>query len=83
MQSTDDKESIAAAIHLLKTGICLFDLSIGGARLRPIAFRSRGCDNNENTFIILHGKAHTVNGPSLKTGNTCGGVIFIGSMIAR
>ena len=51
MQPADDNESVAAAIHLSKTGVCLFDLSLGGAQLKSVAFSSRGCNNNEKTFI--------------------------------
>ena len=50
MQPTDDDESVAASIHLLKTGVCLFDISLGGARLKPVAFGSRSCNDNERNF---------------------------------
>ena len=56
MQPADDKESVVAAIHLLKTGICLFDISISGARLKPIAFGSRGCDENEKLSFFYRGR---------------------------
>ena len=51
MQPADDEEeSIEAALHLQKTGNCTFDLSLHGARLKPIAFGSRSCNENENNF---------------------------------
>ena len=50
MQSADDEESSNAVKHLLKTGVCLFELSKNGARLQPIAFGSRSCNENERNF---------------------------------
>ena len=41
MQPADDAESTAATTLLLKTSECKFDLTKGGARLRPTGFGSR------------------------------------------
>ena len=81
MQPADDYESVAAAIHLSETGVCLFDLSLGGARLKLVVFGSHGCNDNEK-IIHLQEKVHAADGPSLRTGNTCGGVTFTGYVIA-
>ena len=50
MQPADDKESIKATIKVIDTGVCLFDLSKNGARLKPVAFGSRSCNINEKNF---------------------------------
>ena len=55
IQPADDDESVAAAIHLSKIGVCLFDLSLGGACLKPVAFGSRGCNENEKNFYSFTG----------------------------
>ena len=57
MQPTDDVESIKAMKQLLKTGVCLFDLTKHGARLKPIAFGSRSCTNNEKYLHSFTGEA--------------------------
>ena len=80
MQPANNDESVAAAIHLNTTGNCLFDFSVGGNCLKIISFGSRGCNDNEKTFIFLPEREHAVNGLSLKIGNTYEAVIFIGSV---
>ena len=82
MQPADNDESVTAAIHLLKTGVCLFDLSLGDTRLKPVAFGSRGCNDNEKKIIHLQEKVHVADGLSLRTGNIYGGAISIGYVIA-
>ena len=52
MQTSDDKESIKAIKNLASTGICLFDLSKNGARLKHIAFGSRSCTVNKLLSFI-------------------------------
>ena len=47
MQPSDDNESITATKLLLEKGECLFDLSLTGPRLQPIAFGSRACTDME------------------------------------
>ena len=56
MQPTDNDDLVAAAIHLLKTGVCLFDLSLGSVRLKPVVFGSRGCNDNEKKFHSFIGE---------------------------
>lgn len=46
--------------------ICLFDLLVGGAGLKPIAFGSRSCNNNKKTSIRLLTKEYAADGLSLK-----------------
>ena len=50
MQPSNDDESTRASNTLKETGKLLFDLTKNGARLKPIAFGSRGCNSNEVTF---------------------------------
>ena len=47
MQPANDKESQKATSHLKKTEECLFGLSKHGARLNPVSFGSRSCDDME------------------------------------
>ena len=56
MQPSDDIESAAATELLKKTGECKFDLSKHGARLKPIAFGSRSCGDNETNFHSFTGE---------------------------
>ena len=62
MQPADNNKSVAVAIHLNTTGNCLFGLSVGGACLKLIAFGSRGCNDNEKSFILLLEKEHAADG---------------------
>ena len=57
MQPADDEESKIAMAHLRRTGECLFDLSLKGARLKPVAFGSRSCNENERNFHSFTGEA--------------------------
>ena len=57
MQPCDFEESIAAMALLRSTGECRFDLSMQGARLKPIAFGSRACCANEVNFHSFTGEA--------------------------
>ena len=50
MQPADDDKSVKATEKLLNKGICLFDLSKNGARLKPVAFGLRSCNLNEKNF---------------------------------
>ena len=51
MQPATENELAKAKAHLAAAGICLFELSKNGARLKPIAFGSRSC--NDNDFLSL------------------------------
>jgi len=57
MQPADDAESTAATTLLLKTGECKFDLTKGGARLRPTGFGSRCCLPQERKYHSFVGEA--------------------------
>ena len=57
MQPARDKESTAALETLKNTGECKFDLSIDGARLKPIAFGSRSCTTAESKLHSFTGEA--------------------------
>ena len=57
MQPADDEKSKQATEKLIKEGVCLFDLSKSGARLKPIAFGSRSCNVNEKHFHSFTGEA--------------------------
>ena len=56
MEPADDVDSIAAAVHLKKTGNCLFDISLDGARPKTIAFGSRSCNGNEQNVYSFIGE---------------------------
>ena len=56
MQPAQDKESIAALETLLRTGKCTFDLSMEGARLKPISFGSRSCTPAESKLHSFTGE---------------------------
>ena len=56
MQPADDEESMKASRILMDTGEYLFDLSKNGARLKPIAFRSRSCTLAEKNFHSFTGE---------------------------
>ena len=43
-------ESIKSTKKLTQTGVCIFDLSNDGARLKLVAFGSRSCNINEKNF---------------------------------
>jgi hypothetical protein len=56
MQPDDSPASIAATTRLLEDGICDFDVTMGGARLRPIRFDSRKCTEQERHFHSFVGE---------------------------
>jgi hypothetical protein len=47
MQPDDSPASVAATKHLVEDSICDFDLTLKGARLRPVRFDSRKCTEQE------------------------------------
>jgi hypothetical protein len=57
MQPDDQPTSVAATTKLLEDGICDFDLTQGGVRLRPIHFDSRKCTEQERHFHSFMGEA--------------------------
>ena len=57
MQPADDAESIAATKQLQSGGKCLFDLTLKGARLKPIGFGSRACTGLEKKYHSFVGEA--------------------------
>ena len=57
MQPSDDAESLTATKILKSTGVCHFELTKVGARLKPIAFGSRSCHDNEVNFHSFTGEA--------------------------
>ena len=56
MQPADDAESQKASALLKKTGECLFDLSMTGARLKPVFFGSRSCNDIERKYHSFTGE---------------------------
>ena len=56
MQPCDDIESTAATELLKKMGEYKFDLSKNSARLKPIAFGSRSCGDNETNVHSFTGE---------------------------
>ena len=57
MQPADEEESIRATKLLQETGECLFDLTRGGACLRPTSFGSRCCVLKEKNYHSFLGEA--------------------------
>ena len=57
IQPADNNESIAAINLLLETGECNFDITRGGARLRPTGFESRSYLSQENKYHSFVGEA--------------------------
>jgi hypothetical protein len=57
MHPSDDAESLAVTELLKSTGECTFELTKVGARLKPIAFGSRSCHDNEVSFYPFTGEA--------------------------
>jgi hypothetical protein len=57
MQPDDSPASLAATKRLVEEGICDFDLTLGGARLRPCRFDSRKCTEQEEHFHSFVGEA--------------------------
>jgi hypothetical protein len=56
MQPDDSKESLSALETLNSTGEVLFDVTMDGPRLRPIAFGSRACTDTEKHFHSFVGE---------------------------
>ena len=56
MQPADDEVSTAATKLLRDTGECSFDLTKGGARLRPTVFGSRSCALQESKYHSFKGE---------------------------
>ena len=56
MQPCDDVESTATTELLKKTGECNFGLSKNDAQLKPIAFGSRSCGDNETNVHSFTGE---------------------------
>ena len=56
IQPADDDESAKATKKLLQTGVCLFNSSKNGARLKPVVFGSRSCNVNEKSFHSFTGE---------------------------
>ena len=56
MQPADDEESIKATKLLKETGECKFDLTMNGARLKPIFFGSRSCNDMERKYHSFTGE---------------------------
>jgi hypothetical protein len=58
LMQPDDSDASKVALALLRSdGICDFDLSMNGARLRPIRFGSRSCTERECHFHSFVGEA--------------------------
>jgi hypothetical protein len=57
MQPNNSEASIVALALLHSDGICTFDLTMNGARLRPIRFGSRSCSERERHFHSFVGEA--------------------------
>ena len=52
----DDDEFVVATKQLISGGKCLFDLTMKGARLRPIAFGSRSDTDLERKYYSFVGE---------------------------
>jgi hypothetical protein len=57
MQPSDDAESVAATEMLKSTRECIFEFTTVGACLKPIAFGSRSCHDNEVNVHSFTGEA--------------------------
>jgi hypothetical protein len=57
MQPDDSGASKVALALLCSDGICNFDVTISGARLRPICFGSRSCTEHERHYHSFVGEA--------------------------
>jgi len=64
MQPADDKESTKAMQLLKRTGECQFDLSMNGARLKPVFFGSRSCNDMEKKYHSFTGEGACGRQPS-------------------
>ena len=59
MQPEDSDKARMATQKLEETGECTFDLSIGGPRLKPVAFGSRKCSVTESNYHSYVGEIAT------------------------
>ncbi len=58
LMQPDTSAQSTLALHTLRTtGVCNFDLTMGGARLRPIRFGSRSCTERERHYHSFVGEA--------------------------
>jgi hypothetical protein len=57
MQPDDSTASVSALALLRAEGICLFDITMKGASLRPVRFGSRGCTEMESHLHSFVGEA--------------------------
>ena len=57
MQPADNKKTRQASEHLIKTGECLFNLSLEGPRLKPLIFGSGACTDIEKNIHSFVGEA--------------------------
>jgi hypothetical protein len=57
MQPDDSPVSVRALQRLRTDGICDFDITMNGARLRPVRFGSRKCTDREHHFHSFVGEA--------------------------
>jgi hypothetical protein len=58
LMQPDNSEASKVALALLRSeGICTFDLTMNGARLRPIRFGSRSCTERERHYHSFVGEA--------------------------
>ena len=81
MQPADDKESVQATKKLIQTGVCLFDLSKNGARLKRLVHVVATLV--KRISILSLGKQPVVDGQSGKIEDFFGDVIFGGCMIVQ
>jgi hypothetical protein len=58
LMQPDDSDASAAELALFRSdGICNFDVTMNGARLRPIRLGSRGCTERERHYHSFVGEA--------------------------
>ena len=58
LMQPDNSEASKIALALLRSdGICTFDLTMNGARLRPVRFGSRSCTERESHYHSFVGEA--------------------------
>jgi hypothetical protein len=72
---------VAAAKRLVEDGICNFNLTLKGARLRPVYFDSRKCTEQERHFHSFVGEAACGRWGISKNKKYLWGTIFTGSVI--
>ena len=80
----DNSDASKAALALLRSdGVCNFDLTVNGARLRPIRFGSHAAAPSENvTATHLSVRRLAAAGPLAKIGNSFGDLSSSGCAIA-